>query len=391
MAKKRKARAALVDAARAERLALAKQRAEQRGRAQKTKAEREKAAAKRAARQAESAEKRAGSRPTPTERLPRFAGVPTFLRLPVVQEAGSVPDVDVLLCGVPFDAGSSYRPGARFAPRAVRDASALARGFSAALGIDVFDELRVADGGDVAASPHDIDAALDAITARAEAIARSGVIGGYVGGDQTATLGVLRGIHRAKLKAVGLVHIDAHSNTAGPAWGRDIHHGSVVRHAVSEGLIRPDWTVQIGLRGPYSSSGDLAFAMSHGFEIVNVDEVKWDLHSAVSTLRKIVRQGPVYVSVDIAALDPSQAPGVGIPWPGGMTSWELQQILRALVGSEIVGFDVVEICPPFDVSEITAHVGVMVLQEILAAIADTRRSARPAPSTRDARGGRISA
>lgn len=396
MAKKRKARAAQIDAARAQRLELAKERAAARGRAQKTKAERAKAQGKRASRPAERSpaaaeDKLPAFRPTASQRVPRFAGVPTFLRLPLVPESEGVPDVDVLLCGVPFDGGSSYRPGARLAPRAVRDASALARGFSAALGIDVFDELRVADGGDVATSPHDIDAAIDAVAHRAEAIARSGVVGGYVGGDQTTTLGVLRGIHRAKLKAVGLVHIDAHSNTAGPAWGRDVHHGSVIRHAVAEGLIRPDWTVQIGLRGPYSSAGDLSFALSHGFEIVNVDEVKWDLHSAVSTLRKIVRQGPVYVSVDIAALDPSQAPGVGIPWPGGMTAWELQQVLRALVGSEIVGFDVVEICPPFDVSEITAHTGVMVVQEILAAIADTRRSARPAPSTRDARGGRISA
>jgi guanidinopropionase len=340
---------------------------------------------------AEPEARRAPFRPTPTERMPRFAGIPTFLRLPVALEEDAVPDVDVLLSGVPFDGGSSYRPGSRHAPRAVREASALARGFSAALGIDIYDELRVADGGDVPTSPHDIDIALDAIAARAEAIARSGVVGGFVGGDQTTTLGVLRGIHRAKLKGVGLVHIDAHSNAAPAAWGRDIHHGSVIRHAVQEGLIRPEWAVQVGLRGPYSSSSDLAFALHHGFEIVNVDEVKWDLHSAVSTIRKIVRQGPVYVSVDISALDPSQAPGVSIPWPGGMTTWELQQVLRALVGTEIVGFDVVEICPPYDVSGITAQVGVTVLQEILASIADTRRSARPAPSTREARGGRISA
>ncbi len=330
-------------------------------------------------------------KPTPSVDMPRFAGVPTFLRLPAVADADRVPDVDVLLCGVPFDGGSSYRPGARLGPRAVRDASALARGFSAALGIDVFEELRVADGGDVPLSPHDIGAAIAAVADRAEAIARSGVIGGYVGGDQTVTLGALRGIHRAKLKSVGLVHIDTHSNTAGPAWGQDIHHGSVVRHAVAEGLIRPEWSVQIGLRGPYSSGGDLAFALSNGFEIVDIDEVKWDLHSAVSTLRKVVRQGPIYLSVDIAALDPAHAPGVGVPWPGGMSTWELQQILRALVGSEIVGFDVVEICPPFDHADLTAHAGVMVLQEILAAIADTRRSARPAPSTHDSRGGRISA
>jgi arginase family enzyme len=390
MVKKRKPRPSQVKAARVERLSAAKERAAAPGRAQKTVAERRSATTRKSSRPAAAPEPvPSGYRPIATDDMPRFAGVPTFLRLPLAE--GGVPDVDVLLSGVPLDSGSSYRPGARLAPRAVRDASALARGFSAALGIDVFDELRVADGGDVALSPHDLDQALEAVARRSEAVSRSGVIGGWVGGDQTLTLGVLRGIHRAKLKGVGLVHIDAHSNAAGPAWGADVHHGSVIRHAVEEGLIRPDWTVQIGLRGPYSTAGDLAFALSHGFEVVNIDEVKWDLHSAVSTLRRVVRQGPVYVSVDVSALDPSQAPGVGIPWPGGMNAWELQQILRALVGSEIVGFDVVEFSPPFDVSAITAHVGVMVLQEILAAIADTRRSARPAPSTRDARGGRISA
>jgi guanidinopropionase len=394
MAKKGDKRAAAVTAAQNARLALAREQAAARGKARRSAAARAKAAGTtRASRPpaepgSDTDALRLGFRPVPTEEMPRYAGVPSFLRLPVA--GPGVPNVDVLLCGVPFDGGSSYRPGARLGPRAVREASALSRGFSSALGIDVFEELRVADGGDIPTPPHDIEPALELIAARAEAIARSGVIGGYVGGDQTTTLGVLRGIHRAKLRGVGLVHIDAHGNTAGPAWGRDVHHGSVIRHAVTEGLIRPDWTVQIGLRGPYSSSSEMAFAFHHGFEIVNIDEVKWDLHSAVSTLRRVVRQGPMYVSVDIGALDPSQAPGVGIPWPGGMNFWELQQILRALVGSEIVGFDVVEISPPYDVSELTSMAGVALLHEILAAIADTRRSARPAPSTSGS-GGRISA
>jgi agmatinase len=331
-------------------------------------------------------------RPTSSGVMPRYAGVPSFLRLPLVEEVGDNPEIDVLLCGVPFDGGTSFRPGARLGPRAVRQASSLARAFSAALGVDIYEELRVADGGDIATSPHDMEPALGAIAARAEAIARAGVIGGYVGGDQTVTLGALRGIHRAKLRKVGLLHIDAHANAAGPAWGRDIHHGSIVRHLVQEGLIHPEQSIQIGLRGPYSSSDDMAFSLSNGFEIVNVDEVKWDIHSAVSQVRKIVRQGPLYVSVDVCALDPAFAPGVGIPCPGGMNTWELQQILRALVGTEIVGFDVVEISPPYDVSELTSLAVVTIIQEILSALADTRRSARPAPSTKSVgRRGRVSA
>jgi agmatinase len=324
--------------------------------------------------------------------MPRFAGVPSFLRLPLLDWMDGVPEVDVLICGVPFDGGTSFRPGARLGPRAVREASGLARGFSAALGVDIYDELRVADGGDIPTGPHDLAAALDTIAARAEAIARSGMIGGFIGGDQTVTLGALRGIHRAKLKRIGLVHIDAHPNAAGPVSGFDVHHGSVVRNAVEEGLISPDHSIQIGVRGPFSSPDDMAFSLSQGFEIVNLDDVRWDIHSAVSQVRKIVRQGPVYVSVDICALDPAYAPGTGIPAPGGMNTWELQQILRALVGTDIIAFDVVEICPAYDHADITALAGVTAIQEILSAVADTRRSARPAPSTKSSgRRGRVSA
>ena len=318
-------------------------------------------------------------RPPSSDVVPRVAGVPTFLRLPVHDDPQSVPAVDALLCGVPFDGGTSFRPGARFGPRAVREASALARPFSAALGVDVYDELRVADGGDIAVAPYDTAAALEAIAQRAELITRSGVIGGFIGGDQTLTLGVLRGIHRAKKKAFGLLHIDAQSNTSGRAGDSAIHHASVIRHAVEEGLIRPDFTMQLGVRGPYSAPDDLAFALSRGFEIVSTDEVRWDIHAVVSEVRKLVRKTALYVSVDLSALDPGFAPGTAFPLPGGMNTWELQQVLRALVGADVIGFDVVEIAPTYDPSGITALAGVSAVHEILAALADTRRSARPAP------------
>ena len=316
-----------------------------------------------------------------SEELPRFAGIPSFLRLPVWSDPASVPAVDVLLCGVPFDGGTSFRPGARFGPRAVREASALARPFSAALGVDIYDELRVADGGDVAFAAHELGVALSAVAARAELITRSSAIGGFIGGDQTLTLGALRGIQRAKKKAFGFLHIDAQSNSLGGPRDALLDHSSVVRHALEEGLIRPDCTLQIGLRGPYSSADDLAFAVSHGFELVNMDEVRWDLHSVVSQVRKLVLKGALYVSVDVSVLDPAYAPGTAFPLPGGMNTWELQQILRALVGAEIIGFDVVEIAPTYDHAGITALAGVSVVHEILAALADTRRSGRPAPSS----------
>jgi len=333
-------------------------------------------------------------RPPGSDVVPRFAGVPTFLRLPVHDDPRIVPEVDVLLCGVPFDGGTPFRPGARFGPRAVREASALARSFSAALGVDVYDELRAADGGDVGVPANDLEAALALISARSELISRSGAIAGFIGGDQTLTLGALRGIQRAKRKAVSLLHIDAQSNTSGTLGDPTLNHATAIRHAVEEGLVRADSTLQIGIRGPYASPDDAAFALSQGFELVSTDEVRWDLHAVISQVRKLVRKGALYISVDVSALDPAAAPGTSFPLPGGMTTWDLQQILRALVGAEIVGFDVVEIAPAYDPAGITALAGVSIVHEILAALADTRRSARPATSSHHVgprRGKRISA
>jgi arginase family enzyme len=321
----------------------------------------------------------------------RAAGIASFLRLPVVADPASVPSVDVLLTGVPFDGGSTFRPGARFGPRAVREASALSSPFSGALGVDVFRELGAADGGDVAASASAVESVVEAVAEQTQAIAASGVIPGFVGGDRTLTLGALRGLRRAKHKALGVLLISAHPGAAS-APGLALGANNFFRHAVTEGLVRTDCAMQVGLRGPYQSSDELSFAFSHGIDTVGVDEVRWDLHAVVSQVRKLVQKAGVYVSVDVGALDPAYAPGASFPVPGGMTTWDLQQILRALVGAEVVGFDVVELAPDYDPTGISALAGVAVVHEILASIADTRRSARPAPSThRSGRAGRRSA
>jgi guanidinopropionase len=173
--------------------------------------------------------------------------------------------------------------------------------------------------------------------------------------------------------------------------GAELHAGNFLRHAMEEGLVRPDCAMQVGLRGPYAGPDELSFGFSRGIDTAGVDEVRWDLHAVVSQVRRLVQKGAVYVSVDVSALDPAYAPGTSFPVPGGMTTWDLQQILRALVGAEVAGFDLVEVAPDYDPAGITALAGVSVLQEILAALADTRRSARPAPSThRSGRAGRRS-
>ncbi|HEX4341643.1 MAG TPA: arginase family protein [Polyangiaceae bacterium] len=319
--------------------------------------------------------------------LPWFTRPQTFFGLEQPPLTEGIPAVDVLLTGVPYDGGALERTGARLAPRAVREASLALGGYSEALGIDVWSEIAAADGGDVAAL-EDQAHALDVIAERAEMTARSGVIGGFVGGDQTVTLGVLRGIHRAKLKSTAMLHIDATTDTLGKAGSRDVHHKSVLRVAAEEGLIRSDSVLQVGVRGPHSSDRDIRFAVTAGFEILKADDVKWDLHAAVSQIRRIVGQGSLYVSVDVSVLDPAYAPGVTAARPGGLSTWELQQVLRALVGAQLVGFDVVEIAPEYDHAGITALAGASVLHELLAVIADSHRSAGPAPSTMGKRRGK---
>ncbi|HEY3495451.1 MAG TPA: arginase family protein [Polyangiaceae bacterium] len=321
----------------------------------------------------------------------RSPAIASFLRLPVHDDPAGIPDVDVLLTGVASDAGSTFRPGARFGPRAVREASVFSTPFSSALGVNVFDEIAAADGGDVSASSRTVEAVIEAVALCARGAAASGVIPGFVGGDRTLTLGALRGLMRSKHRALGLLAISAHPG-ASAENGQEIHAGNVVRHAVEEGLVRPDCALQLGLRGPYAGPDELSFAFARGIDTAGVDEVRWDLHAVVSQVRSLVQKGAVYVSVDIGALDPAYAPGTSLPVPGGMTTWDLQQILRALVGAEVAGFDVVEIAPDYDPAGITALASVSVLQEILAALADTRRSGRPAPSThRSGRAGRRSA
>jgi agmatinase len=326
----------------------------------------------------------------PLQTQPAYAAAESFFGLPRVGDTDRASRVDVMLTGLPYDGGALARPGARAAPRAIREASLGLGTYSEALGIDVRDEIRAADGGDLVL-PGDADRALHLVSRRAEELARTGIVGGFVGGDQSVTLAVLRGIQRAKLKSLALLHFDARTDLLGPAGGRELHQHSAIRVALEEGLLRSAGVLQIGIRGPHGSERELSLAVAGGFELVKTDDVKWDLHAAVSQVRKLVRGGSLYVSVDLSVLDPACAPGVSAPRPGGLGTWELQQLLRALVGAQIVGFDVVELVPTYDTGGVTALVAAGVIHEILAVIADTQRSARPAPSSAGRRrGNRVS-
>lgn len=289
-------------------------------------------------------------KPLDGRKFPRFSGICTFFRLPHYPE---VSDLDVSVLGVPWDGSVSYRPGARFGPRAVREASVLMRAYSPEAAIRPFDALRVADAGDVSVVPHDAHATFANIEEHVgRAIAGEGRTV-CVGGDHSIALPILRAMAK-RHGPLGMVHFDAHSDTYPAAWGNEYHHGTPFRKAVEEGLLDPARVIQIGLRGGLAGADDYAFAKKSGFRLVFLDDLMERGVGAVADAIKEVATGKVYLSMDVDAVDPAYAPGTGTPVPGGLTSREALLLIRSCRGLDIVGADVVEVSPPYDVQQITA-------------------------------------
>jgi guanidinopropionase len=300
-------------------------------------------------------------KPLSGREFPRYSAIKTFFRLP---HAPLDEKFEVGIVGVPFDGGVSYRPGARFAPSKVRELSSLGRGFNWARGEDVFQRLRVADAGDCSTVPIDLKQTYEKIETHFAAILESGKRFIAVGGDHSITLPILRSVRKHAGRPVSLIHFDAHLDTYPAAWGCEYHHGAFARHAVEEGLVDPKTSMQIGLRGPLAGGEDLDFVRKHGLRATTVDDIRiGGLESFLKNLPTF--EGPTYITYDIDCLDPAFAPGTGTPVPGGLTTYEVQRILRALKIKNLVGADVVEVCPPFDPSEITALAAVDALFEML--------------------------
>ncbi len=299
-----------------------------------------------------------GSRPAP------FVGVPTFLAAPHRPVDPAAPDfsgLDIAITGVPLDLGVSNRPGTRFGPRALRAIERVGP-YHHVHGTAPLHELRVADVGDVPFSGrYDLEQAHREIEAWVGAMLAQGVVPLCVGGDHSMTHPILRALGRDA--PVGMVHIDAHSDTGGPSEGQRYNHGAPFRNAVLDGVLDPTRTIQIGLRG---SSGYLyEFAADSGMTCIHAEEVAEMGVAAVVARAREVARGPVYVSFDIDALDPAFAPGTGTPEIGGLTTREAQAILRGLKGLDICGGDVVEVAPQYDATSNTAHAGAQMLFEIL--------------------------
>ncbi|MFZ3228831.1 MAG: agmatinase [Pseudobdellovibrio sp.] len=293
--------------------------------------------------------------------FPRFSAIKTFFRLPI---ADIKEDFDVALFGIPYDGGVSYRPGARFAPTQIRDASSLGRGFHMSRAMSLFEKLKVADIGDCPTVPIDQAQTYASIEKFTTEILNTNKKFIAIGGDHSTTLPVLRALKKKYQQPLNFIHFDAHLDTYPAAWGCEYHHGAFARHAVEEGLVNPQKMIQIGIRGPLAGADDLDFITKHKIEVRTVDDIREKpLNDFLKTLPSF--SGPTYISFDIDCLDPAFAPGTGTPVVGGLTTYETQRILRTLKISNLVGADIVEVSPPFDSSQITSLAAVDVMFDLL--------------------------
>jgi agmatinase len=298
--------------------------------------------------------------------VPRFAGLATFARLPRIDQ---VSRADVAVVGIPFDSGVSYRPGARFGPAAVREASRLLRPYHPGLDVSPFERAQVVDAGDIAANPMDIPLAIDTVQREAGELLDGGAKLVSIGGDHTIALPLLRALSQ-RHGPVALLHFDAHLDTWDSYFGASYTHGTPFRRAVEEGLLDTSALCHVGIRGPLYDRGDLTGDKELGFGIVtSADVLRRGVDEVVGGLRERIGDRPLYVSVDIDVLDPAHAPGTGTPEAGGLTSRELLEILRGLAGTNLVSADVVEVAPAYDHAEITSIAASHVAYDLVSLLA----------------------
>lgn len=294
--------------------------------------------------------------------MPRFGGPASMMRLPTLTEATGL---DACFLGIPLDIGTSHRSGTRFGPRQIRAESSLLRPYNMGTGAAPFDVMKVADLGDIAINPYNLLDSLVRIEQALDQILDCDCKPLALGGDHSLTLAILRAMRR-KHGPVGLIHVDAHADVNDRMFGEAIAHGTTFRRACEEGLLEPTRVVQIGLRGSGYSREDFDWPRAQGFRVVQAEEC-W--HRSLQPLMAEVRQqmgtGPVYLSFDIDALDPSLAPGTGTPELGGLTAAQALEIVRGCQGLSLVGGDLVEVSPPYDPSGNTALVAANLLFEML--------------------------
>jgi guanidinopropionase len=296
---------------------------------------------------------------------PRYAGVPTFMRTPL---AGDLSQLDIALVGVPYDGATEARPGARHGPRQIRDLSSMMRAIHPLTRIDPYQLCNIADAGDVPLSHAlDIPSSMAEIEAFYAKLRAADVVPVSAGGDHSITLPILRAL--AKGRPLGMFHVDAHTDTCDEEMGSRFSHGTPFRRAVEEGLLDPKRVIQIGIRGAVNSDEAWAFSAEAGMRVVSMDEFeRVGTAAVIEEARKVIGEGPAYLTFDVDGLDPTYAPGT--PEIGGLTTREGLALVRGMRGANLVGGDVVEVSPPFDSTGNTALVGATLMYEILCLLAE---------------------
>lgn len=304
--------------------------------------------------------------------VPRYAGPSTFARLPELRDVESC---DLAILGIPFDSGTSYRPGARFGPGAIRQASRhLRTQYHPAYDTEPFTQIQVADAGDVPCNPYNIEEAVQTVHEYARDLLNEAGAIISLGGDHTIALPLLRAMNE-KHGPVALVHFDAHLDTWDTYFGAPFTHGTPFRRAAEEGLFRDDASMHVGIRGPLYSRTDLIEDEEFGFKVVHCDEFQQHgIEHVIKRIRDRVGDHPLYLSIDIDVLDPAHAPGTGTPEIAGMTSREMVGVLRGLQGLNLISADVVEVAPAYDHAELTALAAATISYELINLYCCARKS-----------------
>ena len=303
--------------------------------------------------------------------LPRFAGVPTFMRLPMLTpDHPRYADVNIGLVGVPWDGGTTNRSGPRHGPRQLRDYSTMIRALNPATGVQPFKMLNCADLGDVPPNPVDIDDSLARITEFYAGLKANGVAPMTAGGDHLVSLPILHAV--AADGPVGLIQFDSHTDLFDSYFdGQRYTHGTPFRRAVEDGLVDPKRFVQIGIRGTAYNLEDIEWGEAQGIRIIRIEEFfDRGIPDVMAEAREIVGDVPTYCTFDIDFVDPTFAPGTGTPEIGGPNSFQAQQVIREMSGVNLIGADLVEVSPPFDPEGQTAWLGASLMFELMCVLAE---------------------
>ncbi|MFO7545190.1 MAG: agmatinase [Trueperaceae bacterium] len=306
---------------------------------------------------------------------PRFEGIRTFMRLPHVTD---LTGVDVAVVGVPFDTGGTYRVGARFGPSGIRQESMLLRPYHPELRVNVFETLSMVDYGDLPVTPGYLPESHTQIAEAAATVVDAGVTPVFLGGDHSVSLPLLRAVAK-RHGPVGLVHFDAHNDLWHSYFGGKDTHGTPFRRAVEEGLLDPGRSIQVGLRGSLYGPEDVTMTESLGMAMIRATDMHhMGVPAVIDRIRDCVGSGPLYLSFDIDFLDPVYAPGTGTPEVGGATGLQALELLRGLTGLGFVGFDLVEVMPPYDTGSVTSLLAANLAYEMISLVAVAKEQAAAA-------------